>query len=110
MSDDGSVTWQIGDTNTDNSSSNSDGTANTQNKIRLPVYNRYSSAVQFQIGSGGIGPIGQDADFFAVWWFKDLPDDEETTVRIPVLKSGNQKQLRQNYSECFVRFVMQKGC
>ncbi|KAI0826298.1 hypothetical protein BC629DRAFT_1605012 [Irpex lacteus] len=77
--------------------SNSDGTANTQNKIRLPVYNRYSSAVQFQIGSGGIGPIGQDADFFAVWWFKDLPDDEETTVRIPVLKSGNQKQLRQNY-------------
>lgn len=69
-----------------------------EEKVRLPVYNRYSSAVVFQIGSGGIGPVGPDADFLAVCWFKDVPDDEETTVRVPVLKSVNLKQLRQNYS------------
>lgn len=80
--DDGSVSWELSE----------------EDKVRLPVYNRYSSAVQFQIGSGGVGPIGQDADFVAVWWFKDVPDDEETRVRIPVLKSANFKQLRQNYS------------
>ncbi|THG95827.1 hypothetical protein EW026_g5890 [Hermanssonia centrifuga] len=66
-------------------------------KVRLPVYNRYSSAVVFEIGSGGIGPIGQDCDFLAVCWFKDIPDDQETSIRIPVLKGKNLKQLRQNY-------------
>lgn len=68
-------------------------------KVRLPVYNRYSSAVVFQIGSGGVGPVGQDADFVAVYWFKDMPDDEETEIRVPVLKGKNMKLLRQNYSE-----------
>lgn len=68
-------------------------------KIRLPVYNRYSSAVVFEIGSGGIGPIGPDCDYIAVCWFKDVPDDEETVIRVPVLKSPHIKQVRQNYSE-----------
>ena len=68
-------------------------------KVRLPVYNRYSSAVTFEIGSGGIGPIGQDCDYLAVCWFKDIPDDEETPIRIPVIKSPHLKQLKQNYSE-----------
>lgn len=69
-----------------------------EDKVRLPVYNRYSSAVLFQIGSGAVGPVGPDADYVAVCWLKDVPDDEETTVRVPVLKSANLKQLRQNYS------------
>lgn len=69
-------------------------------KVRLPVYNRYSSAVVFEIGSGGIGPLGADCDFLAVCWFKDLPDDEETQVRLPVIKSPHLKVLRQNYREC----------
>ena len=67
-------------------------------KVRLPVYNRYSSAVTFEIGSGGIGPFGPDSDFIAVCWFKDIPDDEETQIRIPVLKGPHLKQLKQNYS------------
>lgn len=69
-------------------------------KVRLPVYNRYSSAVVFEIGSGGFGPVGSDADYMAVLWFKDVPDDEETEVRVPVIKSKHLKQLRQNYSRC----------
>jgi len=66
-------------------------------KVRLPVYNRFSSAVIFEIGSGGFGPIGQDSDFIAACWLKDVPDDEETNIRVPILKSKNLKQLRQNY-------------
>ncbi|EKM56362.1 uncharacterized protein PHACADRAFT_172085 [Phanerochaete carnosa HHB-10118-sp] len=66
-------------------------------KVRLPVYNRYSSAVVFEIGSGGIGPLGSGCDFMAACWFKDVPDDEETQIRVPVIKSPHLKQLRQNY-------------
>jgi hypothetical protein len=66
-------------------------------KVRLPVYNRYASAVLFEIGSGGIGPIGQDSDFVAVQWLQDIPDEEETHIRIPVIKSKDLEQVRQNY-------------
>lgn len=66
-------------------------------KVRLPVYNRYSSAVTFEIGSGGVGPFGPDSDFIAVGWFKDIPDDEETQIRIPVLKGPHLRQLKHNY-------------
>jgi hypothetical protein len=68
-------------------------------KVRLPVYNRYASAVLFEIGSGGIGPIGQDSDFVAVQWLQDIPDEEDTHIRIPVIKSKDLEQVRQNYSE-----------
>lgn len=66
-------------------------------KVRLPVYNRYSSAVLFEIGSGGIGPLGASSDFVAMCWLKDVADDEETEVRVPVLRSKDLKQIRQNY-------------
>ncbi|KAI0074714.1 hypothetical protein K474DRAFT_1665159 [Panus rudis PR-1116 ss-1] len=68
-----------------------------EEKIRLPVYNRYSSAVVFEIGSGGIGPLGADSDYVALLWLKDVVDDEETPVRVPVLRSKDLKQVRQNY-------------
>ena len=68
-------------------------------KVRLPVYNRYSSAVVFEIGSGTVGPVGPDCDFLAVYWLQDMPDDEETQIRVPVLKTKDKKQLRQNYSK-----------
>jgi hypothetical protein len=68
-------------------------------KVRLPVYNRYASAVLFEIGSGGIGPLGADSDFIAMAWLKDIPDETETPIRVPVLKSKDLNQLRQNYSK-----------
>jgi hypothetical protein len=68
-------------------------------KVRLPVYNRYASAVVFEIGSGGIGPFGSDSDFVAMCWLKDVADDEETEIRVPVIRSKKLSQLRQNYSE-----------
>ncbi|TFK47021.1 hypothetical protein OE88DRAFT_1666844 [Heliocybe sulcata] len=66
-------------------------------KVRLPVYNRYSSAVVFEIGGGGPGPIGQDSDYVAVAWLKDVPDDEEYQLRVPVIRSDKLAQIRQNY-------------
>lgn len=69
-------------------------------KVRLPVYNRYASAVVFEIGGGGVVPgLGADCDYVAMFWFKDIPDDEETEVRVPVVKTKHVKQLRQNYGK-----------
>lgn len=67
-------------------------------KLRLPVYNRYSSAVLFEIGTGGVGPLGENSDFVAMCWLKDVPDDEETEIKVPVVSAKNLKQIRQNYS------------
>jgi hypothetical protein len=67
--------------------------------VRLPVYNRYASALLFEIGSGGPGFIGADSDYVAMVWLKDVPDNQETTVRVPVIKSPKIEQIRQNYSE-----------
>ena len=68
-------------------------------RIRLPVYNRYAGAVLFEIGSGGIGPLGASSDYVAMYWLKDIVDNEETEIRVPVLRCKKLKQVRQNYSE-----------
>jgi len=65
--------------------------------VRLPVYNRYASALLFEIGSGGPGFIGQDSDYIAMVWLQDVLDNEETSVRVPVIKSSKLEIVRQNY-------------
>ncbi len=82
ISEDGQITWDL-----------------PVDKVRLPVYNRYSSAVLFEIGTGGFGPLGANSDFVAMCWLKDVPDDEETQIRVPVIHASDLKQIRQNYSE-----------
>ncbi|EKM49154.1 uncharacterized protein PHACADRAFT_201963 [Phanerochaete carnosa HHB-10118-sp] len=67
-------------------------------KMWLLVYNRYLSAVVFEISSGGIGPITSASDFLAVCWFKNVPGNNKTQIWIPIIKSPHLKQLRQNYS------------
>ncbi|KEI42441.1 uncharacterized protein L969DRAFT_14642 [Mixia osmundae IAM 14324] len=64
-------------------------------KARLPVYNRYSSAVSLEVGGGGILPGGAAA--LAALWLQDLVDDDEKDVRIPVVMGNNLKKLRQHY-------------
>ncbi|KAL4244032.1 hypothetical protein ABKN59_010294 [Abortiporus biennis] len=67
-------------------------------KIRLPVYNRYSSAILFELSDGGLMGVGVGSDdYFGAVWLKDVEDDEETEMRIPVLKAKDAKVLRQNY-------------
>lgn len=112
----GCVTWTITSSSSSSSSAPSSSsstasadTANTDNdppKIRLPVYGRYASAAIFEIGGGGgVGNLvgAGDAEYVAALWLRDVPDDEATTVRVPVLRPGkgcSVKQLRQNYSAC----------
>jgi len=63
--------------------------------VRLPTYSRYQSALQFEIGGGGM--INSDPEAFATLWLQDIPDDKETQIRIPLVVSSKPKQLRQNY-------------
>ncbi|KZS93944.1 hypothetical protein SISNIDRAFT_474054 [Sistotremastrum niveocremeum HHB9708] len=62
--------------------------------MRLPVYNRYSSSLTFEVGGGGIGrgkPVA-----LAILWLQDIVDDEETDVRIPIVVGKDLRQLSQN--------------
>jgi hypothetical protein len=63
-------------------------------KLRLPVYSRYASSCVFEFGGGGI--MGAAPDALAVLWLKDLVDDEEMDVRVPVVVGKDLRQLRQN--------------
>lgn len=70
----------------------------TDDHLRLPFYNKYSSALVFEVGAGGgIGPIGGGPDAIAALWLRDIEDDKETEVRIPLLAGDRLDTLRQNY-------------
>lgn len=65
----------------------------------LAVYSRFQSVLTIQaMGSAHLGILGSEAKALAVLWLQELVDDEERVIRIPVLKSKNLKQLRQNVS------------
>ena len=63
----------------------------------------------FEIGGGGIGPIGPDSDYVAMCWMKDVPDNEETQIKIPVIHAKDLKQVRQNYSESIISLSSRRG-
>lgn len=62
--------------------------------LRLPVYSRYASSCVFEFGGGGI--MGSAPDAVAVLWLKDIADDEEINIRVPVVVGKDLRQLRQN--------------
>ncbi|KAG9114914.1 hypothetical protein FRC07_007586 [Ceratobasidium sp. 392] len=66
----------------------------TVDMLRLPVYSRYNSSCVFEFGGGGV--MGGAPDAIAVLWLKDIVDDEETEIRVPVVVGKDLKQLRQN--------------
>ncbi|KAF8578018.1 hypothetical protein K439DRAFT_1363416 [Ramaria rubella] len=74
--EDGAVLWKI-------------------DQLRLPVYNRYSSSLTFEIGGGSI-PGSRNPDALAILWLQELVDDQETDVEIPVVVGKDLRQLRQN--------------
>ncbi|KIJ49556.1 hypothetical protein M422DRAFT_225382 [Sphaerobolus stellatus SS14] len=67
-------------------------------KIRLPVYNRYSSCLMLELGGGAsVPPIKNGApEALGLLWLKDLVDDEEVEVEIPVVVGKDLRTLRQN--------------
>ncbi|GAA6056005.1 hypothetical protein JCM3770_002138 [Rhodotorula araucariae] len=66
--------------------------------IRLPTYDRYSSALYFDYGGSAvkIGPVGSKMDAYATLWLADLIDDEPKEVRLPVIVAKSPS-LRHNY-------------
>jgi len=77
---DGSLEWEVDD------------------HIRLPTYDRYSSALYFDYGGSKIqiGPLGSKRDAYATLWLSELVDDEPKEVRIPVIVPKSPS-LRANY-------------
>lgn len=64
--------------------------------LRLAVYKRYASCMSISFRSKGV--IGHDTDAFCVLWLKELPDEEEQEVELPVWK-GNYKRATMNVME-----------
>lgn len=64
-------------------------------QLRLPVYNRYATALTFEI-SGGSFLSKKSPQAIAVLWLKDLVDNEEQDIEIPVVTGKDLRQLRQN--------------
>jgi len=68
-----------------------------EDMIRLPVYERYSSSLVFEVDPGTkILGIGSEADAVACLWFQDLVDDEEVDIRIPLVTGKSILILREN--------------
>lgn len=75
---------------------------NVDEDIRLPVYDRYSSALYFDYGGHqySVGQLLKDKpDAFAALWLRDVADNEVTRVRVPVIvpKSSRFECVRVNY-------------
>lgn len=56
--------------------------------IRLPVKKRYASCLVVEFRKHAVGPDVTSA--FAVLWFKDIPDDEDLTLTLPVRKNADK--------------------
>ncbi|GAA5963756.1 hypothetical protein JCM8115_004267 [Rhodotorula mucilaginosa] len=68
--------------------------------IRLPTYDRYSSALYFDYGGSSvkIGPLGKTRDAFATLWLSELVDDEPKEIRLPIIvPQSSAAALRVNY-------------
>ncbi|GAA5990859.1 hypothetical protein JCM10908_000050 [Rhodotorula pacifica] len=68
--------------------------------IRLPTYDRYSSALYFDYGGSSvkIGPLGKTRDAFATLWLSELIDDEPKEIRLPIIvPQSSAAALRVNY-------------
>ncbi|BGO94717.1 hypothetical protein NBRC10512_007335 [Rhodotorula toruloides] len=80
--------------------SNGDGALewDIDHDIRLPVYDRYSSALYLDYGGSSVkvGPLGSKRDAFAALWLAELIDDEPKEVRLPVIVAKSPA-VRFNY-------------
>lgn len=67
--------------------------------VRLPVYDRYSSVLTFDIGGGGlsIGPLGGKPDAIAVVALRDLIDGESKDLVLDIMAGNNLGTLKRNY-------------
>ncbi|SJX62547.1 uncharacterized protein SRS1_13394 [Sporisorium reilianum f. sp. reilianum] len=66
---------------------------------RLPVYDRYSSLLTFDIGGGGlpVGPLHAKPDAVAVAALRDLADGEVVELELDIMAGDNLGTLKRNY-------------
>jgi hypothetical protein len=64
--------------------------------VRLAVKKRYSSPLVFEFRSNSM--LKDSTPAFAVFWLRDIPDDEEKTVKLAIW-SGDLKRARTNVLE-----------
>jgi hypothetical protein len=67
-------------------------------KLRLPVFERYKSAVVFEIGGHeALGPLSTQPDVMAALWMQTMVDDEVKEIRIPLVQGNKLTRLRQHF-------------
>ncbi|KZV99954.1 hypothetical protein EXIGLDRAFT_723122 [Exidia glandulosa HHB12029] len=64
--------------------------------VRLPVYARYASAFFVELREGGFELIDRGPDAVALLWLKDIEEDKEMDVDLPVWVGKNLRILKQN--------------
>lgn len=71
---------------------------NAETLVRLPVYDRYSTMLTFDIGSGvGIGPLGGKPDAVAAVSLADHADGETVDLELDIMAGENLHCLKRNY-------------
>ena len=82
--------------------SNTNGESHWRGKhdraIRLAVHKRYCSCFIIELRKHNIGLDKTPA--FAILWLKDIPDEEECTVTLPVWKCSSSDQLKRAEANC----------
>lgn len=68
-------------------------TTRRERPVRLPVHMRYSSPLVVEFRQDAT--IRDHTPAFGILWLKDIPDNEQTTVRIPIWK-GDLKRAENN--------------
>ena len=63
-------------------------------KIRMAVSSRYSSTVVFEFRSGAT--FGDKLAAFAILWLKDVPDDEDQEIQLPVWRGKSFDRAKAN--------------
>jgi hypothetical protein len=81
-SDDGQAVW----------------TTTRSKAIRLPVRARYRTPLMFQFRQDAA--LRDHTPAFGIFWLKDIPDNEQQTVRIPIWK-GDLKRIKDNVLDSY---------
>ncbi|KAJ4370688.1 hypothetical protein N0V83_005209 [Neocucurbitaria cava] len=66
--------------------------------IRLPVRQRYSAPMIIELRQDAA--LRDHTPAFGILWLKDIPDNEEQTMRVPIWK-GDQKRAQENMLESY---------
>lgn len=76
----------------------SDSVWTAKHKIKLAVTERYSSSLTIRFRYKSI--TGSKNAAFAILWLRDVPDEEEREIELPVWKGDFSKAMKSSLDEC----------